>query len=372
MAAARGGLRLGPLLAVSLVIVALTAAALANNYAGHVAQRSAQLEAVADLRTSQVAAWLKERLSRAGFVRTSGLGADLYWRWHDTGDTAARDQLVERIVAMRKAFGDRGALVVNERGDIVAGEALADESAPPALRAAALRALATGAVQHTGLYAIDARPGLAWLDVVVPLKADDGGVARAAIVLRLEPNEFLSSVLKRWPVPSRTATTLLVRREGDMLVDAFGKGPRPITTPELLAARVIRGELAFDKAAQGLDFHGNPTLGVVRAVPGTDWYLVANIDRSEVIADTLPDALWIVAAGLLALLGSAVAVRLLRDRRALEAARTDQVVKDERLRSSALIQAIAEASSDSIYAKDRAGRYVLCNREGCRVMGRSE
>ena len=370
--AGRAGLLPGPLLALSVVIIALTAAALANNYAGHVAQRSAQLEAVADLRTSLVASWLKDRLSQADYVRTNPLWPALYQRWRESGDLAARDQLVDRVVELRKAFGDHSALVVDARGDVVAGEMQADGPAPPALRAATLRALATGAVQHTGLYAIDARPGLAWLDVVAPLKADGSGAVRAAIVLRRDPNEFLSTVLKRWPIPSRTATILLVHREGDMLVGALGQGPQSINTPELLAARVIRGERPFGKALQGLDFRGNRVLGVVRAVPGTDWFLVAKIDRSEVLAAALPDALWIMAAGVLGLLGLAGATHLLRNRRALEASRVDRAIKDEALRSSALIQAIAEASSDSIYAKDRAGRYVWCNREGCRVMGRTE
>ena len=319
-----------------------------------------------------MASWLKDRLSQADYVRTNPLWPALYQRWRESGDLAARDQLVDRVVELRKAFGDHSALVVDARGDVVAGEMQADGPAPPALRAAALRALATGAVQHTGLYAIDARPVLAWLDVVVPLKADGGGAARAAIVLRRDPNEFLSTVVKRWPIPSRTATILLVQREGDMLVGALGQGPQSINTPELLAARVIRGERPFGKALQGLDFRGNPVLGVVRAVPGTNWFLVAKIDRSEVLAAALPDALWIMAAGLLGLLGSAGATHLLRNQRVLEAARTESRLKDEKLRSSALLQAIAEASSDSIYAKDRAGRYVLCNREGCRLMGRTE
>ncbi|CAN5921054.1 hypothetical protein BH11PSE8_BH11PSE8_43510 [soil metagenome] len=37
-----------------------------------------------------------------------------------------------------------------------------------------------------------------------------------------------------------------------------------------------------------------------------------------------------------------------------------------------LMEAIARNSNDAIFAKDRLGRYLLCNREACRVLGRAE
>ena len=86
----------------------------------------------------------------------------------------------------------------------------------------------------------------------------------------------------------------------------------------------------------------------------------------------LQDAVWIGVAGALALLGAVVGALLLRNRRALDLSHTERAEQDARLRNAGLMHAIADSSGDSIYAKDRAGRYVLCNREACRVMGRTE
>ncbi len=42
----------------------------------------------------------------------------------------------------------------------------------------------------------------------------------------------------------------------------------------------------------------------------------------------------------------------------------------EKLRTANLLQAIADGSTDAIYAKDSAGRYLLCNREAVRLAGK--
>jgi hypothetical protein len=224
-------------------ILGFTALALRAAYTSNLDHQTAQLEAVADLRTKQVAGWFEQHQAEARFVSSSALMSDLHRRWHDSGDLAAREQLMARLVALRKAFGDRAAALVDEHGELVATESGPAGATPPLLRAAALRALATGQITDTGLYADGSAAGGEALDVVVPLLPDAPGGARAAIVLRLDPNAFLLPALGAWPVPSRTATTVLIRREGEMLVGAGGHGqnPRPVSSPELFAARVLRG-----------------------------------------------------------------------------------------------------------------------------------
>ena len=352
----------------ALAIVGLTMAALVYEYREELQHQGEQLEAVSDLRARQVGSWLDERLARARFARGSAVWANWYTRWRENDDLGARDQLLERAVAMRKAFGDRSVAFTDERGDIVLSEGGSTESASPGMRAAALRALATGEVQHSGLNAGAGNAGLTGIDVVAPLVAGKG-TARAAVVFHNDPQDTLLPILAAWPVPSRTAVTLLIRREGDGLVGVKGRSI-PVTTPSLFAAKVFRGELPFGHLGDGIDNLGVPVYGIVRPVPGTDWYLVAKIDRREVLDNAMQDAVWIAAAGALALLGTAIGAFLLRERGALGLARAGQAEQGERIRSLALVQAIADGSTDAIFAKDPAGRYLLANREAVRLTGR--
>ena len=354
----------------SALIVALTAVALGYNQREHVARQAGQLEAVAELRSTQVDAWLRDRLSEARFARGSTLWATLGKRWREQGDVGARDLLLERVVELRRAFGADSALIVDEQGNAVAGEGALETAVSPELRRATLRALASGEVEPPLLYTVAGGSGPSiWLDVVAPLVAG-GRPAKLAVVFRVNASEFLSPMLRNWPVPSRTAATLLVRRDGDQLSGIFGRTPIPVNTPQLLAARAVRGDVPMGRAAEGLDFKGNPVLGVVRPVQGSDWFLVAKIDRSEIGAAAWRDAAWIVAAGAMALLGQAIWFFLQRERQALGMARARQQEQTERLRALALMQAISEGSSDAIFAKDRDGRYLLCNREAGRLIGR--
>ena len=97
-AADPGRLRLSPLLAAGLGIVALTSALLWYDHYDRVEHQSVQLQAAADMRAKQVAGWMQDHLSQARFARSSVLLAGLYRRWQDSGEQPARDQLMDRLV----------------------------------------------------------------------------------------------------------------------------------------------------------------------------------------------------------------------------------------------------------------------------------
>ena len=368
------------------VIAAVTALVLLLSYRDTLDHHGRQLQTVAELRAQQVVRWLDERLRQAEFVRGSELLAGLSGR-AALGDAAAVGTLLDQAANLRKAYGNQSVLVLDAQAGLLASTAgVAVQKAPtapitqtapveavaPALRAAALRALHTGLVQHTGLYPADdtARgPNSAWFDVVAPL-AVAGQPATGVLVLRVDPQDFLIPTLMYWPLASRSAVTLLFYRVGDRIAGLNLLFSATLSNPDLLAARALRGELPFGQPLTGLDYRGTPVLGVAHAVPGTDWVLVAKIDRSELMADWWHDAFWIIGAGGLAWLTALAAALQWRDRRTLGLLRHQQTLQRDQLRSLALVQAVAESATDAIYAKDLAGRYLLFNPEASRLVGR--
>ena len=130
---------------------------------------------------------------------------------------------------------------------------------------------------------------------------------------------------------------------------------------------VVAGPAAWRPAAASARFRWSPwiALGVTIAVlTGIALNQGLQKDRS------VQDELWIAAAGALALLGSAVAAFLSRERHAAMLFRAEQSALGDRLRALGLLQAIADSSSDAIFAKDREGRYLMCNPEAARLIGR--
>jgi PAS domain S-box-containing protein len=363
-----------PVLALAAGIVAFTGAVLESGYRDAFGRESAQLEGLAALRAAQAGEWLSARLARAELARTNAGWAELYRRWHDGADAAARDRLMDEAAHLRRILGERGAALFDEHGEPVAAEALsgipAARAVPGALREAVLRALSTGQSQSSGFYREAGRhAGPLALSLAVPL-AGGGAPARGVLVLHLDVQDGLLRQLSRWPAPYRSTQVRLVRRDGDAVVGIADGRSQPLSTPTLIAARFLRGELSFGRAGEGIDHEGRAVLGAAQPVPDTDWVVLVRVDRGEVLRGFLEDAGWVAAAGLLALLGVGVGAFLLRERRTLDRMRAENEAQGERLRAMALLQAVADGSSDAIFAKDTEGRYLLANRETCRVLGR--
>ena len=360
--------RRGALLLACAAIAALTALAVRFEFVNHRADEADRLEKIATERAGQVAAWLKTRIGHVNFASGSVTWADLHARWADRADAGARDLLQRRLGAMRQALEIHSAALLDAEGHFVLGDAALDP-VPAALSLAAGRAIASGQAQNTGLYADAARPMQVWLDVVVPLLGE-GTRARAVVVMRSDASATLLQAIAPWPVDSPSGRTLLVQRNGDSLVGVHGTTPLPVNTPDLLVGRTIRGERPFGRADEALDFRGTPVLGAVLPVGDSGWYVVAKVDQREVRAGAVQHAAWIVAAGLLAMLAVLTGSFLLRERRALAAAHAMQLSQAERLRALALVKAIADGSTDAIFAKDNDGRYLLCNQAAADAIGR--
>ncbi|EHR69659.1 signal transduction histidine kinase [Burkholderiales bacterium JOSHI_001] len=307
-----------------VAVLGLAAAALLANYQQHLALEAARLQAVADLRGRELGRWLQDRRAQAEFVGASTFWGELYRQAHVEGqpDAAAR---------LRGRMDDYAATSNVEQMLLVGPDALPLDAAggaptPPApeLVATVKQALAGGGVQMTPLYAGHHGPGarggpaeagpVLHLDIVAPLR-HSGQPARAVLVLRVRPDQALLPLVQTWPVPSRSAQGGLVARLGDQLVGAGGANPKPLSAPNLLAARVLRGELPFGQAAQAQDFRGTPVLGVLVPLEGpSNWYLTARIDLAEIREAALRDSVWIVAAAVLAALAVLAGARALRER----------------------------------------------------------
>ena len=346
----------------ALVIVALAAAAITFSYYQERGREAARIEAIADLQMSQLARWLGERESQAKFISSSAVFARLYRQWRGAQDPESGEQLLQRLAEFRKANGYSNVVVLDARGNTVGAESGNVGDTPPPLRAAARAAMAEGVPQSTEIYLPpNANAATLRLSVVAPLMLT-GPPAVAAVGLEIDPGDFLVPTLRVWPIPSPSGTLVLVRHNGDQVVGMLGQNPLPLATPDLLAARVIRGDAPEGVALDATDFRGIPVLGVVRRIPGSHWYLVAKVDRADIIAEVTRDSVWIVATALLLLFAAGTGLYLLRERQELRYALLRRTEHAATIKALRLLDAIAESSTDAIFAKDRAGRYLLFNR----------
>jgi PAS domain S-box-containing protein len=132
--------------------------------------------------------------------------------------------------------------------------------------------------------------GAVHMELVVPLQISSFSEPIGALLLEIDPEIFLYPLIQTWPTPSRSAETLLVRREGDEVVylnelrhrkDTALRLRFPLKGSRLAAAWAVLGHEGLTNA---VDYRGVPILAATKRVPDTTWYLVAKIDAEEVLA----------------------------------------------------------------------------------------
>jgi PAS domain S-box-containing protein len=366
-----------PLALAAMFIVSVTVAAI-SFVVGHYKEReTARLQTIAELKTREIGDWLKERQGDANFLQSSRALAENYRLWRARGDGVSRSQLLDRLEQFRVSKHYESTLLYDEQDELLWDSTGGAFAIDPKLRAAARQVVTTQQTGRPVLYR-DVNDRL-HLDFVAILAAH-GNRPSPIIVFHVDPTTHLFPMLQNWPVPSDSAETLLFRRDGDQVLylndlryrpNSSVKLRVPVATGKLLAARVLRGEVEPGQPIEGEDYRGVPGLGVAHAVPGTDWFLIAKMDRKELFQDAWRDSVWIALGALLSLLVTVTIAIMWRQRLDLAESQRKSEDQAEKLRALQLLDAIVDNSSDGIFVKDAECRYLLFNRAASRWIGKT-
>lgn len=349
-------------------ILALTAMGIAENVAHQKEKEVTRLQVIADLQARRISEWLDQRWADTRFLHTSAYLAGRYEAWRRGKDAAALDALLGRLRDFARNYGYNDVLLVDESGQVIGREAGVPGLAGVQARGPDGGRLLVGPYRHAD--------GRVFLDFVTRL----GGTLPVRVVLRMEPKNGFYRTMLAWPMPSGSGEILLVRREGDQVLalndlrhrpDAALRLQLPLAAKDLLAAKLLSGTASPGEAMEGVDYRGEAVVGVGQPIAGTDWFLVAKLDRREVYAESMRDTVWIGLAGLLALLVAGAGSHVYRQRQHLAAAWRERETQAERLRALGLLDAIVAGSTDAIFAKDAQGRYLLFNHEAERATGKA-
>lgn len=271
------------------------------------------LRSVATLKSAEIERWLNDRQIFLAQL-PGGLVANHFASLLQ-GNAADATVLETRMQLLHATMPEVKAIWLYDRdGRARLGSRGTRPHQAPGHAAAARKAMTTRQACFVDLYRIDAATDEVAMEIVVPLMTSDAAAIPVGYaVFRIDPALQLFSLVKEWPISSATAETLLVRREGDELLNLSTLRHRaiaplalrlPLVSPGLIAARGLQ---AGAEPVAGVDYRGVPVQGVVLNVPGTDWYLVAKMDDSEIYADTYRTLFW-VGAGIALLLAMLLAL----------------------------------------------------------------
>ncbi len=364
-----------PILLLNSLILALTAMAIAQNIGLTRDKEVARLETIADLKSRRITEWLGNREQDLRQIIDNPRYGDLSPSRQRTKPSDEQAQRLTRLVEFISAEGFDGAALFDP-----AGQTLWQTPGAGVMNATLRGALArvtAGKVLRVGPYLDEL--GQPRLDFLAPLATAAGPAP--VIVLQISGSHWINQILKPWPIPDSSGEATLFRQRAEQVQylsdlryrpDSALRLHLPLHHDTLLAAQYLcldagqRGP----RVLSGKDYRDIAAFGVVYPVEGTDWYLLAKIDKAELNQASFKESIWIGLISLLVLFVTNAGIILLRQHTRLLMTEQVRHSQAQRLQALQLLSAIADSSEDAIFAKDREGKYILFNRAASQFVGK--
>jgi len=285
-------------------------------------QVTRDLTGIASLKAGQIAVWREDRLFDARVLSSSLFlieGVDHYLRH---GDPESREKILGRFREMNTSFHYQNVVFVDPDGEVRLSLDSGVTMIAPDIREMVVESVRTRNATFTDFYH-SPQTGQIHIDVIAPLMLDHDGTSLpvGAVILSIDPEEFLYPYIQTWPVPSETAETLLVMREGDhvLFLNDLRHQPGsalnltiPLTQSDVPAVMAVLGTTG---AFAGRDYRGTAVISVLEPVPGSPWFIVAKVDRDEAFASWRSRSLLIIVVVAGTLAGALLLAGLLWQRR---------------------------------------------------------
>ncbi len=213
-----------------------------------------------------------------------------------------------------------------------------------------------------------------YLKVLIPiLDSHSSNRLAAVLALRISPEDNIFPLIKKWPTPSRTSETLIIRREGNEALflndlkfhsDAALNLRIPLVNKDVPAVKAALGQTGI---VEGLDYRGIPVIADVRAVPNSPWFIVAKMDMEEV-NKSLIERLWLIIILVLAFIALAgIAVGLIWNFQRNRFYREQHLLAEEMRESEEKFRAIFENSSSAMAIIERDTTISMVNKEYLKI-----
>jgi PAS domain S-box-containing protein len=250
-----------------------------------------QLSTIAELKVDELVQYRKERLGDAAtFFNNTGFSR-LVGRFLDHPEDADAQQQVQEWAVKCMATDQYDLVRLIDAQGVIRMSVPAGR--PPLSSVVAQRipeVLRSGQVTLEDFHRNEHDQRI-YLTLLVPIfGGPDHSQALGVLALRINPETYLYPFIKRWPTPSRTAETLLVRQDGN---DALFLNELKFKTNTALNLRIslentnvaaVKAVLKQEGIVEGVDYRGVPAVAALHAIPDSPWFLIARMDAAEVYA----------------------------------------------------------------------------------------
>jgi PAS domain-containing protein len=277
-----------------ITIIAIIIGIIYYNYQKKTLLTNKQLElsSISYLKIRQITQWRLERVNDGRFLGENSLLIRKFSEYlKNPTDLRFRNDILQSLKPLTENFDFKNALLIGIKGNVRLAYPFEDT-----LVCDNLRSLLPGIIKQRKIVLTDLHKttfdSLVHIDLVVPLidQRQNDTLVSGLLILRIDPQRLLYPLIQSWPAPSKSAETLLVRREGDEVVYlnelrhlahtelTLRKPVSSEKLPSVLAVQGITGTI------DGIDYRNVSVVAAMNKVPGTSWYMVAKMDRDEILS----------------------------------------------------------------------------------------
>jgi two-component system, cell cycle sensor histidine kinase and response regulator CckA len=326
-----------------------------------------QLTAIARIKAGQIAGWRAERLANAAVLTESPFLSQCVAQFMADPRSEAAEEMVGHFRSLQNHYRYSDILLVDPEGQTrlsLSGDRESCSAYPQALSVAFPEHRPVFTDLHVG-------PGKAspHFSIVAPIFSGKEEVQRpiGAVVLVSVASEFPYPLIQQWPVPSKTAETLLVERDGDQVLflnelhHQSGTALKlriPLSRTDVPAVMAVLGRKGI---VAGIDYRGVEVVSVLLPVSDSPWFMIAKMDAAEAFAGWRFLSVMILGLllGLVVLAGAIWLTVWQRNRKAYYRA---IYLSEAKLRASVERHSITLKSiGDGVIATDAQGRVELLN-----------
>ncbi len=246
------------------------------------------LTSIGDLKMRELVQWRKERLADAAVLHDNPVFVRLVRRsLQSPDDLESRKELRAWLEGTHRSYEYKNVFLLDHLGRPIV---VVNGSRPAVCDEIRKHLTAIAKINRPVFldFHREVSDGSITLSVLAPIFIDRRFAGVVALVI--DPGTYLYPMIQRWPTPSQTAETLLVRREGDEVLFLnelkYRKNSAltlrlPLSQKNLPAARAAKGE---EGVIEGVDYRGRDVIAALRMIPDSPWAMVVRIDQEEIYA----------------------------------------------------------------------------------------
>ena len=249
------------------------------------------LSVIASLKVAQIIRWHKETLGNAAVIRDNEPLINRFKLFLvNDGQPGIREELTKWMKSLNTEYDYSEVLLVDTLLNIRLSSSLSDSIINEDIRSEISEAIRDQVVIMTDLRRYGKTKSV-YMDLLIPL-IDPGNKKQktlGVIVLRIDPDLVLFPLIQSWPTSSKSSETLILRKDNDSVLYLNELRHKkntalnlrlPLIDKDLLAAKAVMG---LEGLVEGTDYRNIPVVGFLTRIPDLHWYMVAKVDKKEIL-----------------------------------------------------------------------------------------